>query len=324
VARSITAGEVIKLRIQFKDDLSEVSEAQNVTVHIFQPGIDTSDNANAVDPAGFTPTYLGEGVYEYQYTTPCTPVGDWSDKWTGDLPCQAALTSTLAFSLDAGTADVVVFDSPQLFNNNLVTVTLLPGIAATTGEVFGETIVLEFLTDLTPYYTSTTKVNLEVGSLVNEIKDLTSAMSILESSIEADALTFSLTEVNSELFKHARREYVTAASAFKLVSNVGGNLLKSKTLGDLSVTYDTGSHKDILEYLQEMMRKWGEQLMAGGGAREIRNPKMVVKGSKDPDRPIADRMWKEPSESNKIPIANSSEETISTRRSLKTHKKRWW
>jgi hypothetical protein len=323
VARTVSAGGVISLRIQFKDDLSKPSEAQNTKVFIFAPGVDTSDNANAVDPIGFTPIYLGEGVYEYQYTTACTPVGEWSEKWVGDLPCQTGLATTLTFSVTAGASEVVSFDGPQLFNNNLVTVTLLPGIASTDGEVFTEAVELEFFTTLSPYYTSTTKVSLEVGSLIAEIKDLTSAMAILESSIEADALTFSPTEINSELFKHARREYVTASASFRLVSNIGGNLLKSKTLGDLSVTYDTNSHRETLEHLQEMMRKWGDQLMAGGGAKEIRNPKMVVKGSRDPDKPTFDRMW-EGTGTNKKPIANYSKPTLSGRRSLKTHKKRWW
>ena len=72
MARTISAGGVISLRIQFKDDLGKPSEAQNTTVYIFEPGADTADNANAVDPNGFTPTYLGEGVYEYQYTSACT------------------------------------------------------------------------------------------------------------------------------------------------------------------------------------------------------------------------------------------------------------
>lgn len=323
MARTISAGGTINLRIQFKDDLGKASEAQNVQVFIFQPGADTSDNLNAVDSAGFTPTYLGEGVYEYQYTVPCSPVGEWTDKWLGDLPCQAGLTTTLTFSSTAGTSEVVSFEGPQLFDNNLVTVTLLPGIASAGGDVFTEPVELEFFTTLSPYYTSTTKVSLEVGSLITEIKDLTSAMAILEASIEADALSFSPTEVNSKMFIHARREYVTAASAFRLVSNVGGNLLKSKTLGDLSVTYDTQSHKETLEHLQEMMRKWGDQLMAGGGAKEIRSPKMVVKGSRDPDKPTFDRMW-EGTGTNKNPLANSSKQSPSGRRSLKTHKKRWW
>jgi len=323
VARTVSAGSTINLRIQFKDDLGKPSEAQNTKLYIFEPGADTSDNANAVEPLGYDPTYLGEGVYEYQYTSPCTPVGDWTDKWVGDLTCQLGLTASLTFSVTAGTSEVVAFDSPQLKNNNLVTVTLDPGIASTTGETFSEPVEFEFFTTLTPYYTSTTKVSLEVGSLITEIKDLTSAMAILESSIEADALTFSSTEINSELFKHARREYVTAAASFRLVSNVGGNLLKAKTLGDLSVEYDTQSHRETLEHLQEMMRKWGDQIMSGGGAREIRSPKMVVKGSMDPDRPAFDRMW-EGTESNKRPIANSSKLSQGGRRNLKTHKKRWW
>ena len=52
MARTISAGGVISLRIQFKDDLGVPSEAQNVKVFIFEPGVDTSDNSLAVVPAG--------------------------------------------------------------------------------------------------------------------------------------------------------------------------------------------------------------------------------------------------------------------------------
>ncbi|MAE81949.1 MAG: hypothetical protein CMB80_04380 [Flammeovirgaceae bacterium] len=324
MTKSVTAGDIVKLRIQFKDDLGKPTEAQNVSLFIFQPGIDTSDNTLSIDSNGFTPTYLGEGVYEHQYTTPCTPVGEWSEKWTGDLICQAGLTATMTFTLVAGASELVAFEGPQLFDNNLVSIKLLPGIASTAGDVFTEELEIEFLTNVTPSYSNLTKVNLEVGSLITGVKDLTSALSILEASLEADSLSFASTEINSDLFKHARREYVTAASSFKLVSNIGGNLLKSKALGDLSVTYDTASHKDTLEHLQEMMRKWGDQLMSGGGAREIRSPKGVVKGSLDSDRPSFDRMWEPTSSTNKMPVGNSSGKTISGRRSLRTYKKRWW
>jgi len=325
VARTVTAGGAIKLRIQFKDDLGKPTEAQNVLLHIFDASAaNTTDNANAVDPAGFTPTFLGEGVYEYEYTTPCTPVGDWTEKWTGDLTCQSGLSTTLTFSVVVGTSEVVTFEGPQLFNNNLVSIKILPGIKTTDGDALEEEIEIEFFTKLTPFYTSASKVKLEVGSLVNEIKDLTSAMAILDASLEADSLNFTTTKINNNLFQHARREYVTASSAFKLVSNVGGNLLKSKTLGDLSVTYDTTSHRETLEHLRSMMEKWGEQLMAGGGAKAATNPRMVVKGSLDPDKPIPGRLWQSTASNNKYPVANDREESITRRRTLRTHKKRWW
>ena len=50
MARTVSAGSTINLRIQFKDDLGKPSEAQNTKLYIFEPGADTSDNANAVEP----------------------------------------------------------------------------------------------------------------------------------------------------------------------------------------------------------------------------------------------------------------------------------
>jgi len=324
VARSVSAGEVIKLRVQFKDDLGKPTTSSNAKVYIFQPDADTSDVANSIDSDGFTPTYLGEGVYEYQYTLPCTPLGVWSDKWIGDLTCQTGVNVLLTFEVASGTSEVISFESPQLSVNNIVSVKLLSTVAATTGESLTEDLQIEFLTALTPFYSNLTKVKLEVGSLISEIKDLTTAMAVLEASLEADSLTFSTVNINEKLFQHARREYVSFASSYTLVTNVGGNLLKSKTLGDLSVTYDTASHQETLNYLQDMMRKWGDQLMSGGGAKTIRSPKMVIKGVYDVDRPLFDRMWEGTSATNKRPTANASETSNNIRRSLRTHKKRWW
>ena len=327
MSRTVAAGGIIKLRVQFKNDLGKATTAENAKVYLFAPGDDATNNSNAISGSPFTPTYLGEGVYEYQFTAPCTSItgaGEWSDKWEGDLTCQAGVTTTLKFSVTENVSEVISLESPQLFNNNLVSIKLLSGIASTEGNVLQEDTEFQFFTTLSPFYTSTTKVKLEVGSLVSEIKDLTSALAILESSIEADSLTFSTKEINSDLFKHARREYVTANAAFKLVSNVGGNLLKSKTLGDLSVTYDTSSHKDTLDHLQEMSRKWGEQLMSGGGARTVKSPKFVVRGALDPDRPIFDRMWGSTAGNNKTPVGNYSQKSTTGRRSTRTYKKRWW
>ena len=64
--------------------------------------------------------------------------------------------------------------------------------------------------------------------------------------------------------------------------------------------------------------------MSGGGAKAIRGPKMVIKGVYDADRPTFDRMWEGTSETNKTPVANSSQTSNKIRRSLRTYKKRWW
>ena len=64
--------------------------------------------------------------------------------------------------------------------------------------------------------------------------------------------------------------------------------------------------------------------MSGGGAKAVRSPKMVIKGVHDADRPLFDRMWEGTTGANKTPTANTSQTSNKIRRSVRTHKKRWW
>ena len=77
--RSIRAGQAIKLRAQFKDDLGDEAPATSVFVHVFDPDGDIADLGDALVVSGI-PSYLGEGIYEYEYTPPTVgPDGTWYD-----------------------------------------------------------------------------------------------------------------------------------------------------------------------------------------------------------------------------------------------------
>jgi hypothetical protein len=147
------------------------------------------------------------------------------------------------------------------------------------------------MTTTCPSYTNVRKVRLEVGGFLSEISDDTIQTSILEASLEADALTFVKSLVNTNLYLHARREYVTCLASSYLLDNLNNQTLKAKTLADLSVQYDTNGIRDALGKVQNCLDKWLPQLAAGGGAKEATQPRGVIKGACDPDRLKAGRLW---------------------------------
>ena len=319
--RSIRSGQIISLRARFLDDLNEAIQASNVFVHIFEPDVDTTDNSLAIVVSG-VPTYLGQGIFEYAYTVPdAGPEGTWHDKWEGELSSQD-LETTFGFSVL--TAGVFSSIENQLFNNDLVQITIPSGLMALDGSELEDEYTFEFMTVTSPSYTNLRKVRLEVGGFIGSLEDDTIQTSILEASLEADVLTFSTTRINSNLYLHARREYVTCLAASMLTNNLGNMQLKAKTLGDLSVQYDTNGIRDLLRKLEDCMSKWMPQLIAGGGARAATQPMGVVKGSSDPDRPAIGRLW---DNRGSKPIANTRLKSSDQRRYMNTYwprpKKLW-
>lgn len=326
--RSIQAGEVLKLRARFRDDLDQVTQASGVYVHIFEPNVDVTDLSLALVVSGI-PTYLGEGIFEYEYTAPsCGPEGTWHDSWEGLLACQEVAA---VLSFDVLMAGTVTELENQLFNNDLVQITLPSGLAALDGSTLGEEYNFEFMTTTSPSYTNVRKVRLEVGGFLGNVEDDTIQTSILEASIEADTLTFMKTQTNSKLYLHARREYVTCLAAANILSNLGNLQIKSKTLADLSVTYDTNTLRNMFDKMQGCLEKWAPQLMSAGGARAVTQPSYVVKGALDPDRPAVGRLWESPVNGyvsgDPKPLANTKGKTNMSRRYLNTfwtRGKKWW
>lgn len=323
--REVRAGQTIKLRARFRDDLNEAAEASGVYVHLYEPDItDDFIPANALVVSG-VPTYLGEGIYELEYTVPGDgPDGIWHDQWEGTLTGQ--VLSGL-FQFDVSASGVIDQLAGQLFQNNLVQVTVLSGILSLDGEQLQEDYTFDFLTTTNPSYTNTRKVRLVIGSHIANLEDDTIQTAILEASIEADVLDFSQSHTNEDLFKHARREYVTCSAAALLLDNTGGFMLRAKTLDNLHVEYDTSGLQKTLDRIYECLNKWEPQLLAGGGAKAIRAPQGVVKGELDPDRPVVSRMWQSTewgTVSRRVPVANDARKPAGKRRYLRTYRKKWW
>lgn len=302
--RMVRAGSSIRLRAQFKDDYEDVVQATNVVVHIFEPDTDYTDLTEAYTVSG-VPTYLGQGIFEYEFTSPAVgPDGTWYDVWYGDLVSQ---TISGVMEFDVTTEGLVSSMENQLYTNDLVQVTIGTGLEATDGTSLEEAYELEFLVTTSPSYSSARKVRLEVGSFISSVEDLVIELAILEASIEADALTFITGRYNDPLYQHARYEYVSCLAAATLLSNPGPLLLRSKTLADLSVTYDTDSIRDTMDKIKSCIDLWRPQLLAGGGAKAITQPIYVVKGELDPDRPVVSRSWHATDDgdlSRRVPAAN--------------------
>jgi hypothetical protein len=230
---------------------------------------------------------------------------------------------------------VIELLSAQLYDNNIVNITLTSGIRALDyDDILNPESHLpvdyefEFLTTTSPSYTNVRKVHLEVGSLIRSIFDDTVQTAILEASLDADAITFAIQYQNTPLFQHARREYVTCLASKILVNNLlnPSGLLRGKTLADLSVQYDTSAFRDALNRIQDCLNKWEPQVEAAGYAIASKQPQGVVKGEYDPDRITSARVWQSNDNgdiSRRMPVANSRTQTLSGRRYLKTWKPRW-
>ncbi len=321
--RHVRAGELIRLRTLIKDDLGEPAEASDVIMHIFDPDADILELSEAFT-VSCIPTYRGEGIYEFEFTPPSIgPDGSWRDMWLGEL---TGNTVSGVMSFEVTTASTIEQFAQQLFNNDIVQVTLASGLQATDGTFLEDEYNLEFMTVASPSYTSTRKIRLEIGAFINQLPDDILQISILEASLETDVITLAPLTANLTMFQHARRQYTTCMASQILLTNVGSLLLRSKTLADLRVEYDTKGVSNTVERLMDCMDKWEPQVIAGGGSRASTQPQMVVKGERDIDRPLMSRMWQSTDHhdvTRRIPAANTSTDDPRTRRQKKTYRRRF-
>jgi len=318
--RTSVPGQPIILRTRVLDELSGVQQGTNVFVHIFEPGTTVFDISQAYLASG-VPEYRGDGIYEYSFDVPVGAAsGMWFDYWTGELPYQNV--SGLASFMVANEASIYQFGT-QLHINNTIEIAIASGIRGVDGSVLYEPFILTFMTTSDPAYTDVRKVRLEVGAFVQDLDNDTLQESILEASLQAQAIKFSKFEYNSNLYRHARREYTTCLTARILLDNLSVNLgLRSKSLGDLSVSYDPTMMMRMMDKLDNCLAKWEGQVITAGGSRAAAQPNMVVRGELDPDRPSIGRLWQtDPlgSITRRIPAANTKSTVLGQRRSKSTY-----
>ena len=175
------------------------------------------------------------------------------------------------------------------------------------------------MTITAPSYTNLRKVHLEAGGFIGNVADDTIQLAILEASLEADIISFQ-TSNRTAVFNHARRQYTTCLAANILVHNLGTGL-KSKSLADLRVEYDTTSIREAIMRFMECMNKWEPQVMSGGNTQNAKTPALVVKGELDLDRPIVSRGFESASQSSmarRVPAANTRALPKNSRRYVRT------
>ncbi len=303
MTRNIRPGQTITLRAKFVDDLGDAEQASNVYVNIFEPDTDTSNLSEAIVVSGVA-NYFGNGIFQYAYLVPSNgPAGTWTDQWQGQLTSQY-LDEDLNFIVT--TSGLIQDPGSQLHINNIVEVTLTSGINDVSGNHLKDGFSFSFLTTTSPSYTDILKVKIEAGGWIGDLPDDVIQLAILEASLEADVITF-IKGSPTAFYVHARREWTTCKALMMLLINMGNGMLKSKTLDNLSVTYDTAGLVDAMDKSMQCMLKWEGQVIAGGGLRGTGQPVGVVKGACDPDRPNVGRLWISTDNGygpNNVPAAN--------------------
>jgi hypothetical protein len=222
---------------------------------------------------------------------------------------------------------VITLAPGQLYQNNIVVITLASTIADTEGNTLGEEYTTYFSTPYYPVYTSLRRIRLDLGPIATSLSDETIMLAILEASLMADATTFITSTVNVAFRNTARREYVTCMAELILVmallggSNSSGKM--SKKLGDLSVSR-TGADdrlEDTRDRLKECVGYWEIAVQTGGDiapGTSLR-PGSSVKGRDAEDAIVVSREWEATTGVGLYrPSINTTVPTGSSRRALKT------
>ena len=318
--RGAMAGENIRLRARFRNELEEPVQAGDVILNIYPPGTGEFIEENATLVSG-VPTYLGGGIFEFDYQIPDDALdGYWYDQWLGHLTYQDVEG---LFTFEVTASGMVEQIPTQLRENNFVHIIVASGLQALDGSKLMQPLEFEFMTYTTPNYTSVRKVRLEIGGFIPNVYDDTIQQAILEASLQANAMTFEKYRQNTEVYYHSRREYTTCLASKMILTNITAkHMLKSKSLADLSVSYDPTALGNALNQLDDCVQKWEAQVLSGGQAKKIQQPQMVVKGEYDPDKPIVSRMWMTNDMgdvSRRVPAANERMRPIGQRRFVRTY-----
>lgn len=126
---------------------------------------------------------------------------------------------------------------------------------------------------------------LEAGGYLRGVSDATLMMNLYEASLMATEHTFRRI-VNPSYFNWARRKLVTCLAARTSIINVVNNMVKEKTLADLSVKYDL-NHTDKINDLQRCIDEMLPIVESGGllGPGTSLPVQSITPGSNHPDRP---------------------------------------
>jgi hypothetical protein len=224
--------------------------------------------------------------------------------------------------VSGSTLNVVVAED-QVFQNNLVTVTVDSTVTGANGVALGSDYSFSFTTTYTPYYCTERRLRVMIGSYIADIDPDTVNAAIYIASVEAGHLTWNKDNITDEYYKFARSQWVCCRAASILLSNASAlkGAVRSKRLGDLTVEYDTTSGGvDVsapLRKTEECMARWEGVIQAGG--RQVMAPKAVIKGDAEIERFAFGRGWTQAVNPNH-PAANTKVRYQNGRR----WRKAWW
>lgn len=160
---------------------------------------------------------------------------------------------------------------------NLVFHIVLPaGLTLVSGAYLGDSVTLDVVSALTPYYASVDQVRLQGGLYVRKLSDLTIASTIYNSSKEVDLLyppgaqTSFSNSPNAFRFVGARNQYVQSLAAKKLIENVFAlfGMPSSHVLANLSITRGQHGLKEgigqKITSLEETLTLYKPTIASGG------------------------------------------------------------
>jgi hypothetical protein len=224
--------------------------------------------------------------------------------------------------------------SGELYNNNIVIVTLEDTIQDTDGNYLGTDYQFSFSTTYYPMYSTLRRIRLDIGMFIQDISDDTINLAIFEASKESMYMVWNTNNTDDSYFKFIRTQWVTCKAESILLNNILGGIsaVKSKRLGDLEVTYENSKANatSALNKVLDCIDKWQGALQAGG--RQVQSPQYVVKGEADPDRPPIGRGWIHARNLNmtQVPMANDKYRLRGSRRYRGTNSnglpwgRGWW
>ena len=279
-----------------------------------------SDRESFIDPdtTSITITFSGSIDPTTITSTSISITGNPSD---GLLVNGLSYTKSITYT--ASVSDTILtltLDADQLYENNVIIVSLDSSISDTSGNSLSADYNFFFSTEFSPFYVGARAIRLRLGSFGNYIPEDTINFAIWEASREADVWTPS-TWVSSTLFLRARYNFVLCYAAWILVTGglgLSGNGI-TKKLADFSVTRNGGSGADGLDdNLRECWELNKEVIVAGGDPLYQARPKGVVKGDYCVDEPPYGRLWGETT----TPIVNTKVTYSGHRRWYGSHYRR--
>lgn len=313
-------GDTVTLDVTVIDKNGFLINPNSLTVYIFPYGKDpalrsTDKDVDYVDDG--TPDLLSTGKFTYDFAIPeDAQVGIWYAYWTGTIGTSAFRSITRFEVASSGNSAFSEYQNPLLpvLNENNIYKLRLIDVEDIEGN---ETSAFYWFTSrYNPMYSTYENVLSRILSIVSNVNKDAINFLIWKSSREADLITMPGCIVNRDYYNFARKQYVEICTVISMLRSIVGSAgtLKAKSLGDLSVEYNSNSNaldQFIKNQLKEL-EEWERVLNASGSFSKGAGfgLKSAQPGIYHPDRDTLGRSIKEPVGS---PIASNTKALVGNR-----------